>query len=103
MRFSDTGAWVPRVWANRLTRSSSSIQRTSVTTASGIPARGGQVRERLLVGLFRPLGDGHVGRVPGRVLRQLVQPPLHPPQVAGQVRQAPVPGGGHEAGVDEPG
>src|SRR5262249_57551722 len=31
MRFSDTGAWVPRVWANRLTLSSSSIHRTSVT------------------------------------------------------------------------
>jgi enoyl-CoA hydratase len=37
IRFSDTGASVPRVWANRLTRSSSSIQRISVT--SGSPRR----------------------------------------------------------------
>ena len=33
MRFSETGPSVPRVWAKRLTRSSSSIQRTSATSA----------------------------------------------------------------------
>jgi hypothetical protein len=40
MRFSDTGPGVPRVWANRLTRSSSIIQRTARTSGSSRRAAG---------------------------------------------------------------
>ena len=39
MRFSDTGAAVPSVWANRLTRSSSIIQR--IASTSGLARRAG--------------------------------------------------------------
>ncbi len=45
MRFSDTGVGVPTVCANRLTRSSSIIQRTSVTAASSRRAGGSDARQ----------------------------------------------------------
>src|SRR4029077_17673374 len=48
----------------------------------GAPA-GRQGGHRVAVRLLRPLADGHAARVPARVLRQLVEPALHAPQVAG--------------------
>ena len=48
-----------------------------------LPACAAQLPDRVSICLLNPLGDGHVRRVARRVLRQLVQPPLHPLQVAG--------------------
>src|ERR1700730_3663110 len=78
MRVSETGARVPRVWANRLTRSSSSIQRTSIT--SGSLRRGG--------------GGGGAGRPGGRARRAAAHPgALQPPAALDHVRIVAAGGG----------
>jgi hypothetical protein len=91
---------VPTVCANRLTRSSSTIQRTRATASSGAPVDGTRGAQLLVLGGHR--GDLlHPELVAHGVGRQLLQPVRHPPEVAHQVRQPAPPAVGDEAAVQQ--
>ncbi len=92
---------VPSCWANRLTRSSSSIQRTART--SGSSRRSGRSPASQAACSCSTCST-LVSRSRSRAGRagQGVEPALHRREVAQQVGQPVDAGGGDEAGVDEP-
>ena len=98
-RFSDTGTCVRRLWANRLTRSSSIIQPTSSTKSGSGP--GGAAAASSAYASSQPQDRGQPGGVPGGVGPQADDPLLRRPQVARQLGQVLVRGGGQEAREDQ--
>ena len=93
---------MPIACANRFTRSSSIIQRTSRTSSQSAAPRGSSVSQ-VAYSCSTSWMTVHLGPVAGRVVRQPLQPPLDRAQVAAEVEEAVGAGRGHEARVDQAG
>ena len=87
-RWALTGRAVPRAWAKKLTRSSSSIQRTSTTSASPRAPGGSAATASRVLALERRATAVHEVAVAVGALAQLVEPDPHALEVAAQVAQA---------------